>query len=362
MTVNTGSLTVSTGTSASYAIAAGGSTGNVLGTIRFHATNEAVNLNRIGLKLTNTASSSASDLVAVSLWDGVTQIGSASFNGGATSATSTLTSPLVLPKDTDKDITVKIDLAQVGVAQSGTEGALISVDSNASSDTTGTQGTGVNSGSTTNASGSTAFAGVRLFKSYPVIALGSLSSNGVTDGKLMRFTVTANSNGGIGINQFKFTMSTTSATVAGVNLFGYSDSNYSQGISGFTSGQIVASNTGNLTNNGAVTISPSSIIEVPAGQTYYFELRGTVTGSGTAYSVNTTLLGDSQYSLGFTPGTYVAGGSALMATSTVLFNSLNSMIWSPNATTSTPAINADWTNGFGVQGLPSSGLSNNRAQ
>jgi hypothetical protein len=295
----------------------------------------------------------------------VNQIGSASFNGGATSATSTLNAPLVLPKDADKDITVKVDLAQVGVAQSGTEGALISVDSNATTDPTGTQGTGVSSGLTQNATGSSAFAGVRLFKSYPVIAADTLSSNGVTDGKLMRFKVTANANGGIGINQFKFTISTTSATVTGVNLFGYSDTGYSQGISGFVSGQIAASATNvpfSGTSANTVTISPSSVIEVPAGQTYYFELRGTVTGTGTAYSVNTTLSGDSVYDNGFTPGTYVVGGSALMATSTAYFNGLNSFVWSPNATTSSPATNADWTNGYGVQGLPSSGLSNNRAQ
>ncbi len=367
MTVGTGSFTTSTGTSASYLIAAGGSTGNVLGTIRFHATNEDINLNHIGLALTNTASSSASDIVQVTLWDGLNQIGTATFLGSNTSATTTLATSLLLPKDTDKDITVKVDLAQVGTSQAGTEGALISVDSNASTDTLGTDGTGVSSGATKYATGSSAFAGIRLFKSYPVIVRDtSLNTSGVTDGALMRFKVTATgATSGIGINQFKFTLSTTSATVTAVNLFGYSDAGYSQGISGFTSGQIASSNYNPTGSSGAVTITPSSIIEIPGGQTYYFELRGTVTGGiggASAYSVNTTLAGSSSYSTGFTPGTYSAGGTALMATSSAFFLGANNFVWSPNATTSTPATYADWTNGFGVQGLPSSGLSNNRTQ
>ena len=62
MTVGTGSLVVSLSPSSpSYAIAAAGSTGNTAAVIRFRATNEGINLARLGLKLTNTASSSASD-------------------------------------------------------------------------------------------------------------------------------------------------------------------------------------------------------------------------------------------------------------------------------------------------------------
>lgn len=362
MTISSGSVTTSTAPgAASYVLAASGSTGIEAGKIRFHATNEAVNLNRIGLVLTNTASSSATDLVQVSLWDGATQIGTATFLGTATSATSTLSTALVIPKDGDKDITIKVDLARVGVGEAGTSGALIAVDSNATVDSTGTQGTGVSSGAQLNATGSSSSSGVRLFRSYPTISLGSgLSANGVTDGKLMRFAVTANTNGGISINQFKFTLSTTSVTVSAVNLFGYSESTYSSGISGFVSGQIAAS-TYAPTSAGAVTITPSSIINIPAGTTYYFELRGTVTGTGTAYSVNTTLLGDSVHTTGFVPS-YTAGGTGLMATSSSYVLSVNNLVWSPNSTTTGSAVNTDWSNGFGVLGLPSSGLSFNRAQ
>jgi len=364
MTIASGSFTTLTAPGApSYVLAAAGSEGVPSGAIRFQAVNEAVNLQRVGLKLTNTASSSATDIVMVSLWDGATKVGEATFLGTAASATSTLSQVVVIPKDGYKDLTVKVNLAQIGVGQSGTQGALISVDSNATVDSTGTQGTGASSGATLNATGSSSSSGVRLFSSFPTIALGSgLSANGVTDGKLTRFTVTANSKGGISLNQFKFTLATTSAIVSAVNLFGYTEGTYSSGISGFVSGQIASSAyTPTGSSPMSVVITPASIINIPAGTTYYFELRGTVTGSGTAYSVNTTLVGDSVYTAGFTPS-YSAGGTGLMATSSTHVLSSNSFVWSPNSTTTSLATHVDWTNGYGVLGLPTSGLSFNRAQ
>lgn len=346
MTIASGSLVVSTSPSSpSYAIAAAGSTGNTAAVVRFRATNEAVNLARLGLKLTNTASSSASDLVQVSIWDGATQVGTAVFTGTNTNATSTFPSAVVLPKDADKDLTVKVDFAQIGSGYTGVQGDLIAID--ADTNGTNTEGTGVGSGSTIDATGSTSVSGIRLFKSFPTFALGTISSTGVADGKLMRFTVTANANGGVGIDQFKFAVATTSVTLSNINLFGYTDSGYSSPISGFTSGQIATSNT--TAHTGTFTIDPSAVINIPAGTTYYFEARATATAGATTYSVTTTLNGDSSYpSLAANMGT-----SAGVASS--------NLVWSPNATTTSSATHVDWTNGYGVAGLPSSGLIQTRS-
>ncbi len=351
MTVAAGALVVSTDTSSpSYALAAAGSTGNTVGVFKFRASNEGVNLSRLALKLTNAASSSPSDLVQVSVWDGGTQVGTAVFTGGNTVATSTFNTVVALPKDADKTLTVKVDLAMVGTSQPGTQGALIAVDVN-NNDSTGTQGTGVASGNTVNATCSTSVAGVRMFKSLPTFALDTLSNTGVGDGKLMRFRVTANSAGNIGINQFKFTLSTSTITgVSAVNLFGYTDSGYSTGISGFTSGQISTANVAPA-SGGAVTITPASVVNVPAGTTYYFELRGTVAGVQTGSSVSTTLLGDASY-----PS--LAG---LMGTSAAVVSASGNLVWSPNATSTSVAASNDWTNGYGVVGLPSSGLIQTRS-
>ncbi|MDO8604769.1 MAG: peptidoglycan-binding domain-containing protein [bacterium] len=346
-TITSGTLVASLSPSSpSYAIAAAGSTGVTANVIRFRAANEGVNLSRIGLKLTNTASSSASDLVQVSIWDGATKVGSATFTGTNTNATSTLDSVVALPKDADKDLTVKVDLKQIGTSETGVQGDLIAIDVDTNG--TNTQGTGAGSGSTINATGSTAVSGVRLFKSFPTLAADSaLGGTGVIDGTFMKFKVTANANGGVGINQFKFTIATTSATVSALQLYGYTDAAYSTPISGFTAGAIhTATQSAPL---GTLTITPTAVINVPAGTTYYFKLSGTITASATTYAVTSTLLGDASYpSLAVNMGT-----SAAVAGS--------NLVWSPNATTTSAAAHIDWTNGYGVTGLPSSGLIQTRS-
>ena len=347
-TITTGTLVVSSSPSTpAYAIAAAGTTGNTVSVIRFHAANEGVNLSRLGLVL-SSASSSSSDLVQVSVWDGATQVGTAVFTGTSKYATSTFATPVSLPKDADKDLTIKVDFAQIGIGYTGVEGDLIKVD--ADTNGTNTQGTGVSSGVTTNATGTSSSAGVRLFKSFPTFALGSIGTTGVADGKLMRFTVTANSNGGIGLDQFKFAIATTSVSMTNINLFGYTDAGYSSPISGFTSGQIQTSNIASVTG-GAFTISPSAVINIPAGTTYYFELRGSAAASQTTYSVTTTLNGDAAYPVIATNMDTVAN----------IATAGGNLIWSPNATTTVLATANDWTNGYGVVGLPSSGLIQTRS-
>jgi hypothetical protein len=351
MTVGSGSLVVSTDSSSpSASVAAAGSTGNTAAVFKFRATNEAVNLTRLALKLT---SGSASDLIQVSVWDGATQVGTAVFTGGNTVATSTFNTPVSLPKDADKTLTVKVDLSQVGTSQPGTQGSVVKVDLN-NNDTTGTQGTGVGSGNTINATGSTSVAGVRMFKSFPTLALDTLSSTGIADGRLMRFKVTANSAGAVGVAQLKFTLSTTSASVTNIQLFAYTDSSYSSPVSGQgTSGQ-VGSTVSTAINGTAFTIGVGTTpVQVPQGSTIYFELKGSVSGVTTGSSVVATLLGDSAYTSNLTSGFNVATSGA--ATSTGNF------IWSGNATSTSGVHDIDWSNGFVLPGLSSSGLIQTRS-
>lgn len=354
MTISTGSLVVSTDSSSpSYGVVAAGTSGAVAGVYKFRATNEGVNLNRLSMKLTNTASSS--DVVQVTVWDGATQVGSAVFTGNSLYATSTFASPVALPKDTDKVLTVKVDTSIIGTSQPGFQGDLIKVDFNGS-DSTGTQGTGVGSGSTINATGSTAVAGLRLFKSYPVLALDTLGATGVQDGRLMRFKVTANANGSVGISQLKFTIATSSVAVTNLQLFAYTDAAYSSPISGQgTSGQVGATS---ATYNGtALTIAPANgtvaPLQVSAGATVYFELKGSVVPSATSYSVVTTLSGDSAYQTNLTPGYNVSTSSAATSTS--------NFVWSGNATSTAGLFDVDWSNGYGLPGFSASGLIQSRS-
>lgn len=358
-----GSLTVAKDSSSpSYTVAAGGTSGVTLGVLKLRATDEAINLERIALQLTGVAATSTTaDVTQVTLWDGVTQVGTIVFAGSSRNATATLTSVVQVPKDTDKLITIKGDMGLIGSSQPGLQGALVIVDYDGN-DSTGTRGTGANSGATINTSSTsdTAMDGVRNFRSFPTLALDTLSGSGVQDGRLMRFRVTASSAGDVGIGKFTFTIATSSATVSNVNLFGYTDSSYSQAISGLsTGGQFMASNqTPAGTIPQVVQIYPqttgaaSTTVQVPAGATRFFELRGTVTNSATNFSVTATLDGDSAF-----PNS-IAG---LMGnTNGIDTDSNNDLIWSPNATTSSAFGHVDWTNGFGLPGLPSSGIIQTR--
>jgi hypothetical protein len=285
-----------------------------------------------------------------------------------------LNSPLLLTKDVDTLITVKADLADVGTALSGTEGDLIKIDLDS------TYGSGVSSGSTVQTGAATGATGVRLFNTIPTLALDTLSSTGIADGRLMRFKVTADSHGDVGIYKFAFTLATSTVTVRDVGLFGYTDSSYSSPMSGnfaaggtSSGGQVdenVAtssatgictgngSNTVNTTNAGSTCISDSSKttiairaasnpVEVPFGTTRYFELRGSVTGISTSGSVVTKMLADSAAATSTATG--VGAGTTY------------NFVWSPNATSTAPFSANDWTTGYGIVGLPSAGILQSRS-
>jgi hypothetical protein len=92
----------------------------------------------------------------------------------------------------------------------------------------------------------------------------------------------------------------------------------------------------------------STTIQVPAGATRYFEVVGTVSGTATGAAVQAQLQGDASYpSLSVFMGTQ-AGIDA---------DTNDDFIWSPNATTTSSGWAVDWTNGYGIVGLPAANMS-----
>lgn len=381
MTIGSGSLAVTTDASSpSYTIVAGGTSGQIVGKYKLTATNESIDLRALGLQLTNSASStadvassSAKDLVQITVWDGSTQVGYATFTGTNTTATSTLTmvnpTGVRITKGQEKTLTVKADLATIGQYDSATSsGHLVKVDY------LNGEGTGVESGVTKYTSGSTSVAGVRIFKLFPTFAQDTLSSTGVADGKLLRFKVSAsNGQGSVGITKFELSLSTTTASVTDLNVYAYTDSSYSQPVSGIgNSGQV--QNTHACASGTGCTNAPTSIpiyaqtttgatttIEIPAGSTYYFEVRASVSGSTSGASVITTLKGDSAYAsiplaTAFTPVAYTMGSASRIDA----VEAQNSLVWTPNSTTTSAVTDVDWANGYGIYGLPSAGIIQTR--
>jgi len=371
-----GSLTVSLDPSSPSYIAAAAGQSVTVGSLKFRATNEAIDLTKIALQLTNTSSSSASDVTRVTVWDGTTQVGEVVFAGSSTHATSTLTAPVRVNKDADKILTLKAELAAIGTSQPGTSGHLIAVDYDGT-DPTGTQGVGVASGTTINHSSTsdTASSGVRVFKSVPTVAKIAVPTNTLSNGEqsLLRFRVTADAVGDVGIYKFTLRIATTTASVTGVNVYAYTDSAFSTPVSGLSSqGQMLATDllaSGNTTWVSASTdlnvtaqtsAAADTVVQVPAGQSRYFEVRGTVAGATTGASVSTQLQGDSAYASTTSSGLCLADSTKCFMESATQIDadtSNDDFIWSPNSTTSVTAAAKDFANGYGVPGLPTTNLT-----
>jgi len=363
MTATTGgSFTVAKDDSSpSYDIVAAGTTDVVLAQLKFTGTNEVINLKKVGLQLT-AASSSASDLTRVTLWDGATQVGVATFTNDY--ATSTLTTDFVIPKDGSNVMTVKGDIAEIGTSKVGTQGSLLKVNYDGGL-LTGTQGVGAQSGTTISSSSSsdTAVDGVRVFRAYPEFAKVDVSNTtliSTTDATLYKFSLTAkDSDGasdGIGVSQFTVNIATSTAssvsgttTVTNLEVFAYTDSSFSSPVSGFTNGSL-ATATATLVD-GDNEIDFSSVLNIPAGATYYFKVEGDTTltaGTGTfSGNVTTKVSGDAAYP---------SIASDMMDDETaVAADTNNDLVWSPHATTTSLVTHIDWTNGYMVDGLPSGG-------
>ncbi len=189
-----------------------------------------------------------------------------------------------------------------------------------------------------------------LFKSSPTVSLAPLPNDGLDDGRLIRFKVTADSLCDIGIAKFNFRVSRSNAILSAYQLSVYSDLEYSVAVPvpGNTSGR---NSIGSVTYNerGGVRVTTSfegKPLQIPAGQSRYFELRAKVTPSGDA-SATTTLLSDSTSYTDML--TYVPGKASKLFT--------DYFVWSPNTTTTSQFTNTDWTNGFNVTGLSMDSVS-----
>jgi hypothetical protein len=346
MTVGSASLAVTVPTPISYAQVAGGTTGVTVGTFTLQPSSDNVNLQRIDLAL-NSNFASSSDITRAYIYNGATQIGSVIFTGSPVGhqyfASSTLASSMLLPQNVQTTLTIKADIANIGSGQSGTDGHEIRIS------LMDAHGAGNSSGATVDSgAGAVPSTGIAIFKTTPTVAASSfLPSNGVADGRLIAFTVTAGSTGPVGISQFMFAVSTTSINaLTGLNLYAYTDSGFSQPAGGTVGG--IA---GGTNYNGTTQLAISSMatpLEIPAGSTWYFVLKGTVSPIGTSYNIATTLKGDT-----------TDLGPVVYSTSTIPASNL---IWSANATTTAGVTTNDWTNGFGISGLPSSGIVQNRTQ
>lgn len=363
MTIKTkGTLSVSLDSSSpAERLAIAGKTDVLLTVLKLHADDEAIKLDRIALTL-SSSTASTTDLSKVTLWDGATKVGEAIFTGGNTRATSTLTADFVVPKDGDKLLSIKADLATLGTNQPATRGHLIAVNYDGEATTT-TRGIGQSSGTEINPSqgADTAGKGVRLVKSVPTLERLSLPTNTLSDGTLdlYRFKVTADASGDVGLYKFSFKIATTGFdTVNNLNIYAYSDSSFS--VNAYNSNPVTKDSRGNLTATSSSVIgfyfnpdnggSGQEALQVPAGSTRYFKLVGQTTGTGAGDSVSVQLEGDADVPV----NTNTVGRETANTVATAASHS--QFVWSPNTTATAATTTNDWMNGYLLPGLPNDNM------
>ncbi len=376
-----------------YKIVSAGSTGVELARLKFSATNEAVDLRQVAFQLSSVASNTPTDLVGrqVTLWDADSglQIGTAVFPSGDNATSSAIASGAFrIPLNGSKVMIVKGDIA--AITSSGpltASGDLVAVDYDGNNITT-TQGTyGVGVASNTNVQptqADTGSSGVRIMKAYPIVAWLDIptSFKTLTAGSnrvLYRFSVKA-VDGDVALAKLNFTIgsSTVSATSSTYGLYAYTDAGFTQTDTTFSAtGLLNASNRINGLGAGSTgqavsqvntlsiypdKASATTTYVVPRGATRYFELQATVatveTGTGSEY-ITVALRGDSAFPVNSATLLSNPGGQAGSGTPAVDGDTNNHFIWSPVSTTTQNTVNdLDFTNGYQVQGLPSTATSN----
>ena len=333
---------------------------------RIEATRESIQLSDIFLKI-NGLENIPSLTGPVTLWDGNVKIGEAVFVAGNQFASSTLFVKPIIPAGESKIIVAKANFSEIGIAKTGRDGAFVKIDYSSARPW---RGVGQNSGATISSIGSDTIAsGTRIFKSYPVFEKLSLPASELTAGRrdLYRFKVRADNSGPVGIYKFSLNVSTSSALgsnsrlLDNLNVYAYNDSSFTSPASGVQNDGALMSVSQNLARFNGLSevyaennLGTRTILTVPTGQSMYFAVRGDVVPQGESI-ISTAILGDSAYP--------ILSASSTMGTASVVDADTNDdFIWTPFGTTTAPnttpnLTNNDFTNGYGVRGLPSGSMS-----
>ncbi len=329
-------LSVSTDpTTPSFSLISGGTADVVAGAYRFNASNDSIILKQLSLKLTQ---GSPSSVLKVTIWNGINKVGETYFIGNNKVATSTLIGDVLISKGTSKTLVIKADIVDFGVSSPLTRsGEIVKIDY---SDAVAVS---ASNNKEAKVSGSTNVAGFKVMKSYPRFSMDSLPLNGISDGRLLRFKITADNKGDVSVGSFYIGLrSEAGGNIAyeNISVRAYVDSAYAITIPGVPSGELASGMSG-AGAGGAFLVAKYEngkkvpLFVIPSGQTIYVEVSGRVSAPWyRTLSLTTYLLPD-------TSGASYEGSP--------LGNNGN-LVWSPNSTTTSSSLTSDWFNGMAVPG------------
>jgi len=366
-----GSYTVTNDTSVLFKAAQAGSADVILAKYRFEAgTTEDVDIKGIALQLNNAASNTPQDLAGqtVTIWDGLTQVGTAQFGLGTAgdNATSTLSTAVRVPKGESKVLTVKGSLAtQDTNSDAGAFGAVLSVDYDGDNNgLNGNYGTGADSGATINgASDDTAANAVKIYRGLITVEDVTTATALSAGSDLYKVKLTASAGRDVTLHALSFAVTEVGLTSApaGFQLYGPSGAINATGVSTSTSADEAASETRLRVQFDDTAVD--RVIQAGTSKTYALRVT-TLTSltSGSTETLTVQLLSDTAEPSGV-QATCFYDATAHMSCVDDVNNSASTtdrFVWSPNSTTTITATAAsnnatDWTNSYGLPGFPTIG-------
>jgi len=343
-----------------------------------NSTKERVRLDSVGLRFGGSARD-VNNISKVSIWDGLTKIGEGVFTNGKSESLISIgncsgcASSTTINAMTAKMLQVKADLVDIGIGHIGVPGALLKIEYD-HLNPQNTSGVALSSGSVVKSrtTRQTISSGSRIMKTTPIISQVHMS-NSLSSGRqdLLKFKITAGKNQ-LGVAQLAFKIATSTSSslksrlVSNLNVYAYRDSLSSQPVPGIQSDGAFSSRLHSQSGNGwsnhdsVIRIGAesgdqaSTTVDIAAGQTVYFVLRGDVEKSGLTNGVTivTTLLGDSN-------GNYLPMMEHDSYLTPAYYKGVpvGNFIWRPYSTTTSRSIRAnDYANGFQSFGLSSLGF------
>ncbi len=364
---STGSLTITRdSTSPKDGLLPANSSGVTFAVFNASAQYEPVNVEKIYLTGVAANGGGWDQITKVYIYDGATKLAevtpTSSDAADRTVLVDVTNSPIVIPKDSSRKLTIKVDTATSNYesGSTGASGQGLWIKIAAAGDVTAkgaNSGTTVSSPSISNASSTAQY----LFRSVPIVgtdasAGGTLNAGTVTR-DLYKFTVTASSAGDIALHHVSFLVATNTATVTDLRI---SDGSQNVGYLPNNAWTIASNVAGSGTQTGyfyfvnnqtaPTTASSNNVVPyvVPAGTTKTFTLIGSVecasaglaacSGTNGSGSISVSFLGDTRL-----PGTLPTTASGLSASSFVW-----SDLWRTNiqgVASTTASGTEQWSNG-----------------
>ena len=331
-----------------------------LAAFNFHATStEDVEIDYITLTQLSTVSASSSYSDIDELWF----VDAAGNEIAGTRMSPTSTSPyinfankafVVNVATTGETLYLKAKLAAIGTGFNGVSGHRVGYYINAIShvaakgDNTGAATTEYFGGTTPNSTNATTHYMHRSYPKVEKLAAGGSLANGSQN--LFKFKVTA-VNGDISLYKLAFGFATTTVRVVASTLQLYD-------VTDDAEKTVLNSSTSTLTNTDTLetfgsqwtTNFSQSKMVISSAKARTYELRGNLAGAASGSSISVGLAGDASV--------LNNGATAMLAAASIHGSATDDdFIWSDQSADGHSVTTADWTNGYLVQGLPSTTTS-----